>query len=65
MIAHGVASVLIYDTELVMRVDTLPRPVNYSLLRVIPPAGVAVDEPRRDIAAALALCVITSAASGP
>jgi Protein of unknown function (DUF3141) len=33
MLARGVSSVLIYDTELVMRGDTLPRPVN-----ILPPA---------------------------
>src|SRR5262252_2683661 len=49
MIAHGVASVLIYDTELVMRGDALPRPVNYSLLRVVPPAGVKIDERKRPV----------------
>src|SRR5271165_4015614 len=36
MLAHGVTSVLIYDSELVMRGDELPRPANYSLLRIIP-----------------------------
>ena len=33
MLAHGVSSVLIYDSELVMRGDELPNPVNYSLVR--------------------------------
>jgi pimeloyl-ACP methyl ester carboxylesterase len=49
MMGHGVASVLIYDTELVMRGDALPRPVNYSLLRVIPPAGVEIDDRKRPV----------------
>ena len=49
MTAHGVASVLIYDTELVMRGDALPRPVNCALLRVIPPAGVEVDDRKRPV----------------
>jgi len=49
MIAHGVASVLIYDTELVMRGDTLTRPVNYSLLRVIPPEAAEIDERKRPV----------------
>ena len=49
MMAHGVASVLIYDTELVMRGDALPRPVNYSLLRVLPPAGVEIDDRKRPV----------------
>jgi len=43
MLAHGVTSVLIYDSELVMRGDELPRPVNYSLVRIIPPEGVEID----------------------
>jgi hypothetical protein len=47
MLAHGVSSVLIYDSELVMRGDELPRPVNYSLLRVIPPEGVEIDGRKR------------------
>ena len=49
MIAHGVASVLIYDTEVVMRGDELPRAVNYSLLRVIPPADVEIDDRKRPV----------------
>ena len=46
-VGHGVTSVLIYETELVMRGDALSRPVNYSLLRVVPPAGVQVDRRKR------------------
>jgi len=49
MLAREVSSVLLYDTELVMRGDTLPRPVNYSLLRVIPPAGVEIDDRKRPV----------------
>jgi pimeloyl-ACP methyl ester carboxylesterase len=49
MMAHGAASVLIYDTEVVLRGDALPRPVNYSLLRVIPPAGIEVDNRKRPV----------------
>src|SRR6476660_8931115 len=49
MMAHGVASVLIYDSELVMRGDALRRPVNYSLFRVIPPAGVEIDDRKRPV----------------
>ena len=47
MSAHGITSVLIYDSELVMRGDELPHPVNYSLLRVIPPEGVEIDDRKR------------------
>ena len=49
MLAHRVTSVLIYDSELVMRGDELPRPVNYSLLRIIPPDGTEVDDRKRPI----------------
>jgi hypothetical protein len=49
MLAHGAASVLIYDSELVMRGDELPHPVNYSLLRVIPPEGAEIDDRNRPV----------------
>src|SRR5271165_4172732 len=49
MAAHGVTSVLIYDSELVMRGDELPHPVNYSLLRVIPPEGAEIDDRNRPV----------------
>jgi pimeloyl-ACP methyl ester carboxylesterase len=49
MVAHGVSSVLIYDSELVMRGDELPHPVNYSLVRVIPPEGVEIDDRKRPV----------------
>jgi Protein of unknown function (DUF3141) len=44
MLARGVTSVLTYDSELVMRGDELPHPVNYSLLRIVPPDGAEVDD---------------------
>ena len=49
MLAHGVSSVLMYDSELVMRGDELPHPVNYSLLRIIPPEGAEIDERKRPV----------------
>src|SRR3974390_3358909 len=49
MAARGVSSVLIYNSELVMRGDELPDPVNYSLLRIIPPEGVEIDDRKRPI----------------
>ena len=49
MLAHGVTSVLMYDSELVMRGDELPHPVNYSLLRVIPPDGAEIDDRKRPV----------------
>jgi len=49
MSARGVTSVLIYDSELVMRGDELPHPVNYSLLRVILPEGAEIDDRNRPV----------------
>src|SRR5262249_58051268 len=49
MLAQGVMSVLIYDCELVMRGDELPHPVNYSLLRVIPPDGAEINDRNRPV----------------
>jgi Protein of unknown function (DUF3141) len=49
MLAHSVASVLIHDSELVMRGDELLHPVNYSLLRIIPPEGVEIDDRKRPV----------------
>jgi pimeloyl-ACP methyl ester carboxylesterase len=39
--------VLKFDFELVMDGRKLPRPVNYVLIRVAPPAGVEIDEGKR------------------
>jgi pimeloyl-ACP methyl ester carboxylesterase len=49
MATHGVTSVLMYESELVMRGDELPHPVNYSLLRVIPPEGAEIDDRNRPV----------------
>jgi pimeloyl-ACP methyl ester carboxylesterase len=45
--AEAVPHVLSYKAELVMDGRTLERPVNYLLVRVIPPAGVEIDPKRR------------------
>lgn len=49
MRARTINSVLIYDFEIVLRGDTLPRPVNYALVRVLPPAGVELDDRKRPV----------------
>ena len=49
MLAHGATSVLIYGSELVMRGDELPHPVNYSLLRIIPPDGAEIDDRKHPV----------------
>jgi pimeloyl-ACP methyl ester carboxylesterase len=43
----GKPPVLDFDYETVMDGRKLARPVNYALLRIIPPAGVVIDDTRR------------------
>jgi pimeloyl-ACP methyl ester carboxylesterase len=45
--AEKAPHVLDYNVELVINGRTLERPVNYGLVRVIPPAGVEIDATRR------------------
>ncbi len=47
--SRPVNSVLIYDTEVIIGGETLPRPVNYSLLRVVPPKGTTLIPGRRPL----------------
>ncbi len=44
---QAVPNVLSYQPELVMDGRTLDRPVNYGLVRIVPPEGVAIDPMRR------------------
>src|SRR4029077_21225140 len=46
-LAETVPHVLDYKAELVMDGRTLKRPVNYLLVRIVPPAGVEIDLTRR------------------
>jgi hypothetical protein len=46
-LAETAPHVLDYEVELVVDGRTLERPVNYALVRVVPPAGVEVDPLRR------------------
>lgn len=39
--------VLVYDYETILDGRDLPAPCNYSLLKILPPAGVTIDETRR------------------
>ncbi len=43
----GKPPLLVFDYEMVVDGRTLERPVNYALVRITPPAGVAVDETKR------------------
>jgi hypothetical protein len=46
-VAEAAPHVLSYQSELVIDGRTLDRPVNYRLLRIVPPEGVQVDPTRR------------------
>ena len=46
-LAEAVPHVLDYKAELVMDGRTLRRPVNYLLVRIVPPQGVEIDPARR------------------
>ena len=43
MTSRRVNPVAIYDYEIVLKGESLPRPVNYALVRVVPPPGTAID----------------------
>src|SRR3954454_6962963 len=45
--ARTAPHVLTFEAQLVLDGRTLPRPVNYELVRIVPPAGVAVDPRKR------------------
>src|SRR6186713_165973 len=46
-IAEVAPHVLDYEVELIVDGRTLPRPVNYLLVRIVPPQGVEIDMKRR------------------
>ena len=49
-LAHELAGkppLLVYDYEMIIDGRRLPRPVNYALVRILPPKGVAIDERKR------------------
>jgi pimeloyl-ACP methyl ester carboxylesterase len=45
--ARKVPHVLSFDVELVLDGRSLPRPVNYGLVRIIPPKGISTDAKKR------------------
>jgi len=46
-LAETVPNVLSYEAELIIDGRTLKRPVNYGLVRIVPPEGVTIDPRRR------------------
>src|ERR1700740_1349792 len=45
--AREAPHVLSFEVELVLDGRSLPRPVNYGLVRIIPPKGTAIDQSKR------------------
>jgi pimeloyl-ACP methyl ester carboxylesterase len=49
MTSRPINAVLIFDYEVILRGSDLPRPVNYALVRVVPPQGTAIDKTKRPV----------------
>lgn len=49
MTSRPVDAVLMYDYEILLRGTDLPRPVNYGLVRVVPPKGTVIDPTKRPV----------------
>ena len=49
MTSRPINAVAIYDYEYILRGTNLPRPVNYALVRVVPPRGTVIDHTKRPV----------------
>ena len=49
MTSRPINAVLIFDYEVILRGTSLPRPVNYALVRVVPPQGTVIDQSKRPV----------------
>lgn len=49
MTSRPINAVAIYDYEIILRGERLPRPVNYALVRVVPPAGTVIDNTKAPV----------------
>ncbi|WP_238122751.1 MULTISPECIES: DUF3141 domain-containing protein [unclassified Xanthobacter] len=49
MAARPMATVLSFDHDVIASGRALPRPINYSLSRIVPPAGLEVDPRKRPV----------------
>jgi pimeloyl-ACP methyl ester carboxylesterase len=49
MTSRPISPVAVYDYEVILDGTSLPRPVNYALVRVVPPKGTKIDETRRPV----------------
>src|SRR5437660_11638351 len=49
MTSRPINAVLIYDYEVIMKGSSLRRPVNYALVRVLPPKGCVIEKTKRPV----------------
>jgi pimeloyl-ACP methyl ester carboxylesterase len=49
MTSRPINAVLRYDYEIILAGRSLPRPVNYGLVRVVPPEGIRIDQTKRPV----------------
>jgi pimeloyl-ACP methyl ester carboxylesterase len=49
MTSRPINAVAIYDYEYILRGTNLPRPVNYALVRVVPPRGTVINHTKRPV----------------
>ena len=49
MTSRPINAVPIYDSEIILRGDSLPQPVNYALVRVVPPPGTVIDNTKAPV----------------
>jgi hypothetical protein len=47
--ARPMATVLHFDHELLMTGQSLPKPINFALARIVPPPGVEIDPRKRPV----------------
>ena len=47
--SRPMATVLGFDHELLMSGRSLPRPINFALVRVVPPPGIEIDQRKRPV----------------
>lgn len=49
MTSRPVNAVLIFEHEIILKGTELPKPVNYALVRVVPPPGTVIDDTKRPV----------------
>jgi hypothetical protein len=54
--SRPLATVLRFEHEILVSGRSLPRPINYSLSRIVPPPGVTIDPHKRPVVASDSAC---------